>query len=226
MIKKIISSIGFWMMATSLAWGQDIHFSQFFAAPLTVNPASAGALTDDWRIGLNYKNQWPWGSELTHRTYRTISFYGDAVFLRDQLLPGDWIGAGGYLLYDQAGDGDLATTKLLITGAYHKSLNADNSLYLTVGFGGGYIQKKVDYDKLYFDRQWSGEIKDFSLEAPSGEAGKDKLSYLDINAGAKVAYAPSEKWQAQLGAGFLHLNTPKESFDEKSHRRRNQPARL
>ena len=37
--------------------GQDIHFSQYYMAPLTQNPAMAGALNNA-EAYMNYKNQW------------------------------------------------------------------------------------------------------------------------------------------------------------------------
>jgi hypothetical protein len=38
---------------------QDLHFSQYFNAPILVNPANTGFNPDnDYRIGANYRNQW------------------------------------------------------------------------------------------------------------------------------------------------------------------------
>ena len=37
---------------------QDPQFSQFYAAPLYINPAFTGA-SEYTRIGANYRNQWP-----------------------------------------------------------------------------------------------------------------------------------------------------------------------
>ena len=42
-----------------LSMGQDLHFSQFYNSPLTTNPANTGFIPDaDYRIGVNYRNQW------------------------------------------------------------------------------------------------------------------------------------------------------------------------
>ena len=37
---------------------QDIHFSQFYASPLTLNPAMTGFVNGDCRAGVIYRNQW------------------------------------------------------------------------------------------------------------------------------------------------------------------------
>jgi len=37
---------------------QDPHFSQFYAAPLYLNPALAGTSAGNYRVGVNYRDQW------------------------------------------------------------------------------------------------------------------------------------------------------------------------
>ena len=38
---------------------QDPHFSQFFASPLTLNPAFTGKFDGSWRLAANHRDQWP-----------------------------------------------------------------------------------------------------------------------------------------------------------------------
>jgi len=38
---------------------QDPSFSQFFASPLTLNPALTCKFNGDYRAESNYRNQWP-----------------------------------------------------------------------------------------------------------------------------------------------------------------------
>ncbi|MEX2566596.1 MAG: type IX secretion system membrane protein PorP/SprF, partial [Cyclobacteriaceae bacterium] len=42
----------------SSVFGQDFHYTQFYAAPLNLNPAFTGAM-ETMRIGANYRKQWP-----------------------------------------------------------------------------------------------------------------------------------------------------------------------
>ncbi|MFN7275608.1 MAG: type IX secretion system membrane protein PorP/SprF, partial [Bacteroidota bacterium] len=47
------------ILSSSRSWGQDIHFSQYYNAPLLVNPANTGFNPDfDYRVGVNYRSQW------------------------------------------------------------------------------------------------------------------------------------------------------------------------
>ena len=39
--------------------GQDPHFSQFFASPLTINPSFTGKFDGDIRMTAIHRNQWP-----------------------------------------------------------------------------------------------------------------------------------------------------------------------
>ncbi|HMZ89019.1 MAG TPA: type IX secretion system membrane protein PorP/SprF, partial [Chitinophagales bacterium] len=63
--------VAFWIccLCASVTYAQDIHFSQFFAAPILVNPANTGNFIGSARIGLNYRDQW--GSVTI--PYRTFS---------------------------------------------------------------------------------------------------------------------------------------------------------
>src|SRR5680860_410615 len=40
------------------SYAQDVQYSQFYAAPMYLNPAFAGS-TELTRIGMNYRKQWP-----------------------------------------------------------------------------------------------------------------------------------------------------------------------
>ena len=46
------------LAAVSPAYAQDPQYSQYYAAPLYLNPAMAGA-EQMGRVGFNYRNQWP-----------------------------------------------------------------------------------------------------------------------------------------------------------------------
>src|SRR5678815_5617643 len=56
---------------------QDPQFSQFYAAPLYLNPAFAGS-TNQGRAGVNYRNQWP----AIDANFTTLSAFAD-FYLED-----------------------------------------------------------------------------------------------------------------------------------------------
>ena len=64
------------------AWGQDLHFSQYYNTPLLVNPANTGFNPDfDFRAGVNYRNQWA----SVGSPYKTTSAWGDVKLLGNRI---------------------------------------------------------------------------------------------------------------------------------------------
>ena len=97
---------------------QDLHFSQFFNSPLTTNPANTGFIPDaDYRIGANYRSQWT----SIPVPFKTMSIWGDAQVFRDRFETG-WIGLGGVILRDVGGPGNLTSTEIYGSAAYHQML--------------------------------------------------------------------------------------------------------
>jgi type IX secretion system PorP/SprF family membrane protein len=195
-----------WAQRTS---GQDLHFSQFFNSPLTTNPANTGFIPDaNYRVGVNYRNQW----SSVPVPYKTYSVFGDAQLLRDKWYYG-WLGVGGVLLEDEAGDGVLKSTKLYGSIAYHQLLG-DNSL-LALGFNGGVATKRIDISKLTFPSQFNDSYGKwfFDRSLPSGENFfSSSILYFDLQAGMNYAYFPTDNIYVNAGFSVQHLNTPKETF--------------
>src|ERR1035437_9240949 len=57
LMKKIYAILLF-AICTGFTYAQDIHFSQYYASPLTLNPALTGLVNGVFRASLNYRNQW------------------------------------------------------------------------------------------------------------------------------------------------------------------------
>src|SRR3954466_2683176 len=76
---------------------QDIHFSQFFQAPLLRNPSLAGIYTGDIRVQAVYRSQW---NSVTD-AYKTASLEAEYKMPVGRL--NDYVTMGMQLLYDKAG---------------------------------------------------------------------------------------------------------------------------
>ena len=80
-------------------FSQDLHFSQFMNSPLLTNPANTGFMPEgDYRIGINYRNQW---SAIMQVPYKTMSVFGDMQIMKANKDQG-WMGIGGVILHDVA----------------------------------------------------------------------------------------------------------------------------
>ncbi len=184
---------------------QDLHFSQYYNAPLTVNPANTGFIPDgNYRIGANFRQQWA----SVPVPYTTMSAWGDMQVMKNENNNG-WFGLGLHLLSDRSGDGNLVSNKIYGSFAYHQGLG-DNSL-LSAGFSVGYVSKRVDLADLKFVRQWTGKFIDNQL--PSGESiTEPSTNYFDFHAGLNYAIFPTDDIYMNLGVSMMHINQPNETL--------------
>lgn len=184
---------------------QGMHFSQYYNAPMLLNPANTALMSEsDYRLGVNYRNQWA----QIPVPYKTISGYGDFQLFRNQNLT-NWMGMGFAAFNDKAGDGQLSLSKYEAFLAYHVE-TGDYTMF-SAGLSCGYVQRTVDFNKLSFDQQWDG-FK-FDPNIANGETQDvAQTSYVDVGAGINFAFFPNEFTYIKLGAGVGHVNLPKETF--------------
>jgi type IX secretion system PorP/SprF family membrane protein len=185
---------------------QDLHYAQYFNAPLLVNPANTGFEPGaDWRAGANYRNQW---AGLLNNPYQTFGIWADAQVFNERFESG-WAGAGGSISRDVAGSGNLSATRLMGSFAYHQLLGLGS--LLSGGISIAAVNKRVDLAKLTFGNQWNGRF--FDITIPSGENfNTSSVWYADVSLGLNYAYFPSERSYFNMGFSIGHLNRPNESF--------------
>jgi len=193
------------------AQAQDVHFTQFNASPLLVNPAYTGAFSGQWRAAAIYRNQWR-SVTIPFVTYGA-SF--DAPIVSD-LTHDDYLAAGVQLYNDKAGDGNLSNFSGLVSVAYHKFLGANVDKALTIGLQGGYTQKSIDLSKLYFgDEYYNGVFQQGTSQEYPGL--NNKVNYFTVNAGLSWAHSVREKFGYTLGVAAMNLNQPQESLQKKKN---------
>lgn len=193
----------------SCAFAQDLHFSQWFNSPLTTNPANTGFIPDaDYRIGANYRSQYV---NVMSVPYKTISIYGDAQVMRERFENG-WLGLGGVLLRDVAGSGNLTSTKLYGSLAYHQMLGF--SSLLTAGFNVGWANKTINVSNLKFPDQFNKTTGFFDAGIPSSVTNvlNNSTNYFDMQIGMNYAYFPTDRLYINGGVSVHHINRPKETF--------------
>jgi type IX secretion system PorP/SprF family membrane protein len=195
------------IFCTGYASAQQLHFSQYFNAPLLVNPANTGFNPDyDYRIGGNYRNQW---ANVISNPYQTMNLWGDAQIISKKYESG-WGGIGGTVYKDQAGSGNLTSTQEYLSLAYHQLLG--NSSLLSLGFNVGAVNKRVDVSKLTFDNEWNGQF--FSANTPNGgeNFARTSVTYFDLQIGLNYALFITDRAYFNVGFSAMHINKPSESF--------------
>ncbi len=194
------------MIALSVAArAQGINFSQFYHAPLLLNPANAGLMNDkDFRLGAQYRDQW----KSIPAPFKTITLFGDTKLFQSDY--GDnWMGLGLALFNDRAGDGELSLTRIESAIAYH--LMVGELSMISVGLSGGAGYRRVNFNTLTFNEQWDGFRFDFA-RSNQEKNGLVRTRYYDVGAGINFAYFPSVLTYFKVGVGVAHVNMPVESF--------------
>src|SRR6478672_330463 len=142
-MKRLLLTVTICGTLVSKALAQDPNFSQFFASPLTLNPAMTGKFDGVYRVAGNYRNQWP--------TIYTAFF--DMGILKNRIPEYDQFGVGILGFPDQAGDGVLKTNSVALSVAYHKSIDENGYNQIGAGFQGGFVSKRLDVTKVTFEDQ-------------------------------------------------------------------------
>src|ERR1700694_4661286 len=149
-IHKLYILLACTLLLGSRSFSQDIHFSQFFEAPLWRNPSLAGIFSGDIRVQAVYRDQW---NSVTN-AYRTGSL--NAEYKMPIGKANDFITTGIQLLYDRAGTVSWVSTHVLPALNYHKSLSVDRNSYLSLGFMGGPVMRRFDRSKMTTNSTYDG----------------------------------------------------------------------
>ncbi|HYC84598.1 MAG TPA: PorP/SprF family type IX secretion system membrane protein, partial [Chryseosolibacter sp.] len=188
-----------WSVNVSVA--QDPQFSQFYAAPLYLNPAFTGS-TGQARAGINYRNQWP----AISANFTTMSAYFD-YFIADYRS-----GIGVLMTRDVEG---LAGLRSLSVGVqYSYELELTDYLGFRPGAQVALFNRDVNFDKLTFGDQFdpaTGNI--ISPETAETFNTNFSKTFVDLSFGG--VFFTKVAW---LGFSGSHLNRPNQSLIDEDSR--------
>lgn len=191
-------------------FAQDKHFTQFYAAPLSLNPALTGAMEGSYRVGTIYRDQW---RKVLDNPIKTFSMFADLRFDAGKKKNNDdAIGLGIMFFNDKVSVVDFSTTQIAISLAYHKSLGVNNKQFLTVGLQGGLTQRNVNYGSLRFHDEFDGNT---GYSIPTAEVlPGNNFSYSDYSAGLNYTAQIGRDGRFFAGAAVHHFLQPQISFYE------------
>ncbi|MFN8343275.1 MAG: type IX secretion system membrane protein PorP/SprF [Cyclobacteriaceae bacterium] len=181
------------LFAASRLSAQDPAFSQYYAAPLYLNPAFAGS-SPDHRLIANHRNQWP----AAGRGFQTYAMSYDAN------VPSLRSGFGLMLMTDKAGSASLRST--VLHGIYSYKLKLGDSWVIATGLDFGYGSRSIEMNKLIFGDQLQFDTNG----APSDDPAASRLGmarYFDFGSGLLIYNKTF--W---MGASINHMNHPNRSM--------------
>lgn len=186
---------------------QDPHFSQFFASPLTLNPALTGKFDGNVRVAGNYRNQWP----TINRAFVTTTASVDLPIFRNLVGENDTWGAGVMAYSDQSANSALKFNYLTVSTAFHKGLDEDGFQQIGAGFQATYTNMVLDVSNLKFEDQ----LTPFGFTGTTSEIFSNanlKSNYFDLNAGILYTGSSSDRNYFYAGVSMYHILRPKQSF--------------
>lgn len=198
-MKKIGLLLAIYISCLSTLQAQDPIYSQFYAAPLQINPALVGTALAP-RISVNYRTQWP----SINQAYTTSS----ASY--EQFLEPLNSGIGIMLQSDNAGNGIYRTTSVL--AAYGYRLKVRKDFFLKLGLEAGVNQTSLDWNKLVFGDQIdriSGYTDANGNAYATDEDRPLNLNNSNFDFGAGIlAYGR----KVYAGISLKHINNPNNAF--------------
>jgi type IX secretion system PorP/SprF family membrane protein len=185
---------------------QDIHYSQFYNAPLAVSPGLTGIFNGDQRLSVSLRDQWrsvpvPW--------FTTSLGFDKKFYAKKQ--KNSFFGGGLFFNYDRQGDSNLTLSNINLAASYNYLINSRN--VLTFGLLGGYAFRGFDDTNLTWDNQWNGT----SFDATIGSGEKQnfrRISFFESSTGVNYRHQLSSRTKVDLGVGIHHLIEPSVSFSE------------
>ena len=195
------------------AEAQDPRFSQFYAAPLDLNPAMIGVFEGQYRAVVNYRELY--SSILGSQPFRTIAASFD---MRFPALKGDIVGFGLNVMKDQAGAANFDRKTANLGFSYLKQLGGGRyggyDQFLIIGSQLGVGQHDINWQNLWFSRQFDQDQAFVDRDRPSGENFMQTSSdiFVNFNAGLLWYALIEDNMSIYFGGSYQHLNTPNVSF--------------
>ncbi len=178
---------------------QDLVFSQFYSAPMQLNPGLTG-VTYAPRLTFNYRNQWP----TLPNAYTSYS----AAY--DQYVEGVNSGFGVSVMSDQAGNGIYVTNR--ITASYAYNMRFGEETFIRGGIEAALEQKNLNWGKLIFLDQIDPELgftDEFGNPYPTNETAPASTTQLYPDIGAGLVLYSSAFYG---GFNIRHVNAPDEAW--------------
>ena len=189
----IIFLLSVMLTFSSKVQAQDPQFSQFYAAPLYLNPGFAGT-TPYIRAGANFRSQWP----SLDANFTTYSFYMD-YYLEEYNS-----GLGLLVTADKEGLANLTSTSVGIQYAYELQIN--DRFTFRPGVQAAYVLRDINFNRLTFGDQFD---ETGFLDAPTAEQFNtgENIGFVDFSFGGLLF--SRNFW---FGIAAHHLNTPNQSL--------------
>jgi type IX secretion system PorP/SprF family membrane protein len=186
---------------------QDLHFSQFYAAPLNANPGNTGAINSDIRVYSLYRMQW----FTVTNPYKTFNIAADGPIFKKRMLSDDFFAAGINITNDNDGPVHLKTQSYNALVSYTKFIGGRQKHNITLGYSIGYNIKSVALGGVMWDSQYDPNAGTYNPAYGTAEGGGG-IGYLDMSTGIVWNFRTNHLFRSALGFSFHHFTAPRVSI--------------
>lgn len=191
--RQLLALLGM-LLLFSPGRAQDFQFSQFYAAPLYLNPALTG-ISQETRMGSVYRNQWP---GLDYQ-FTAFTAYADHYSLDYK--------SGMGLSVSSFSEEFLKLNTTEISGYYAYNLQLSERAALQVGTQISHIQKRGTLENLLFGDQIDVFNQTTFPSSADAVGGLEPFNYFSIGLGTVLTW--DKLW---IGVSGHHLNRPNRTF--------------
>lgn len=188
-------------------FAQDLHFSQFYAAPLNANPGNTGAINADIRVYSLYRMQW----FTVTNPYKTFNIAADGPIFKKRMLSDDFFAAGINITNDNDGPVRLKTQSYNALVSYTKFIGGRQKHNITLGYTIGYNIKSVALGGVMWDSQYDPNAGTYNPAYGTDEGGGG-IAYLDMSTGLVWNFRTNHLFRSALGFSFHHFTAPRVSI--------------
>ncbi|MDN5214069.1 PorP/SprF family type IX secretion system membrane protein [Fulvivirgaceae bacterium BMA12] len=209
---KLLLVLSITTTPTANVVAQDANFSQYYAAPLYLNPALAG-IDPRITVGLNYRSQLK--SDLYPNQSSQFSFILPIMGKGNGVNHKGGLGLSAY--NEIAGqNSNFKVIGINLAGAYNLYLKQDGSQKFTFAIQGGFINKQIDFTNLTWGSQFDPFVGfDTSID-PSINFLNESTLYPVFNAGlmwyTSLGGEEANGSSAYFGLSAGNINEPDESL--------------
>lgn len=182
---------------------QDFHFSQYWSAPLKLNPALTGFYDGNLRVAATYRNQW-----IGLASYSTYAVSADSRLFQSQLGE-DVLGIGLGFYQEIEGDAAFKNSAANFSFAFNKKLgNKRAKHFLGLGFDFSYFVKQINIRNAVYGNFFETNINSDPLD----NFAYSQTSFADMALGLNYFLNTNKRLQFNIGFSVDHILSPNVSF--------------
>jgi type IX secretion system PorP/SprF family membrane protein len=159
-----------------VSYGQQYLYSQYFANPLSINPALTGHFEGSYRFSSITRSQWAEDGN----PFRSLGVSFEKALLESS--SSGKLGIGLLASSDNSNMDAFSVKRAALSVAYNMELDAEGNVELGAGFQGQYNQRRINPYNLTFESQFGSGGFNTGMATPEMSKAST-MSYTSFNAG-------------------------------------------